>query len=238
MLTVARIAALSAALFLVATSAHAGPLGLSPGDEISSMTWDASFSNPGDGVVYDNGAGILTGDGRLLSVLLTPSGSIAQSNVDVAFGATFLTENQNTTLFPIIQSNAQLGSVAGPDFLIMENGVNVIFGNFIGNVFISGNINVVAPGAAVMTVQADLGFTGGDPTVLAALGGIGGAANVQILALATGFDPSLNLLAIDGNVFNSDFNLSLIQGTIDPLVTSPFVPEPSTAVLVGGGLLA
>lgn len=238
MLAFARVATLSVAVLVMTTNAHAGPLGLNPGDEISSMTWDASFSNPGDGVVYDSGSGILSGDGRLLSVLLTPSGAIAQNgNSDVAFGASFLTENQNATGFPILQTNAQLGGITGADFVIMENGVNVLFGNFVGNLFVSGNINVVAPGAAVMTVSAGVSFTGGDPNVLLALGGIGGAANVTILALATGFDPTLNTLALDGNVFNSDFNLSLVQGTIDPLITSPFVPEPSTAVLVGGGLL-
>lgn len=70
-----------------------------------------------------------------------------------------------------------------------------------------------------------------------ALGGIGGMANVVLGATIGDFTPGLPALAADGNIWNSNFTLSL-TGTLVPLAPAPFVPEPSTALLTGAGLLA
>jgi hypothetical protein len=69
-----------------------------------------------------------------------------------------------------------------------------------------------------------------------ALGGVGGQANLLLTASFSGFNPSLAALAFDGNIFNSNFNVSL-SGTLIPISPSPFVPEPTTALLLAGGLL-
>jgi hypothetical protein len=70
-----------------------------------------------------------------------------------------------------------------------------------------------------------------------ALGGAGvGQANLLLTAQLSDFNPTLSNLALDGNIYNSNFNLSL-SGTLIPLSPSPFVPEPGTALLLGTGLL-
>jgi hypothetical protein len=79
-------------------------------------------------------------------------------------------------------------------------------------------------------------ITGGDGQLVNALGGVGGQANLILTAGVFNFVPSLASLASDGNVYNSNFSVSL-SGTLKPLTPSAFVPEPGTALLMGAGLL-
>jgi hypothetical protein len=66
--------------------------------------------------------------------------------------------------------------------------------------------------------------------------GPSGQANLLIDGTIFDFNMPLDNLAKDGNVFNTSFTVSL-SGTLIPLNPSPFVPEPSTALLLGAGLL-
>ena len=81
-------------------------------------------------------------------------------------------------------------------------------------------------------------ITGGDAALVDALGGAGlGQANILLTASVFGFTPDVGTLLADNEIFNSDFAVSL-SGTLVPLTAAPFVPEPSTALLLGGGLIA
>ena len=57
------------------------------------------------------------------------------------------------------------------------------------------------------------------------------------LSSVPAFAPDVGTLLADNEIFNSDFAVSL-SGTLVPLTAAPFVPEPSTALLLGGGLIA
>ena len=63
-----------------------------------------------------------------------------------------------------------------------------------------------------------------------------GTGHVEVSIGAFNFVPQLNSLAADGNVINSNF-IAAFQGTIVPITSVPFVPEPGTALLMGGGLI-
>jgi hypothetical protein len=227
---------------LAAAPALAAPLGLSPGDEISSIAIDAlkTGGNPGDGGNYDSTTLVLDADGRATSVGLAVGGPLFQSDVTYHFDSSLLAQAVNLNL-PFVTGNADLGSpggsIAGPDFIIKEAGVNILWGNFSGLMRISGTINIADNSPQQLSALGLVKFTGGNVALLNALGGVGGMANIVLGATIGDFAPGLGALVADGNIWNSDFTLSL-TGTLTPLTTNPFVPEPSTALLTGGGLLA
>ncbi len=228
---------------LCAAPAQSAPLGLNQGDTVTSISIDAlkTGGGPGDGGFYDVNTSLYEADGRFTTVNTDVSGSIGQTDTDFSFSIEFISESLNILAFPIVESEAFLGSAASiiPDFIVTEGGLNVLFGNFVGNVRVSGEINV----NAIPTSMSAIGrvqFTGGATNLLAALGGIGGQANVTFSVTVSDFDPSLlNLIGnvvTDGQIFNSNYSSSFV-GSMTPLNAQPFVPEPSTALLLGGGLL-
>lgn len=223
---------------LVAVAAQAAPLGLSPGDLITSIEIDAlkDGGNPGDGAFYDFSTGLFDGQGRINSLQASPSGTLVQTNSTYTFSAAFLSQSL-TLSAPFANTEALLVSPGlQPDFVIQEGLSTVLFGNFIGDLVVSGEVNLNDPGPQNLSAIGRIQFTGGATNLLAALGGVGGQANVLLSATVGAFDPTLTTLAADGNVWNSDYSVSL-TGQLIPLNPAPFVPEPSTALLFGAGIL-
>jgi len=223
---------------LLAATAQAAPLGLSPGDLITSIEIDAlkSGGNPGDGAYYDIGTGLLDGFGRINSLQTNPSGTLVQSDATYTFSADFLSESL-TLSAPFANTTATLISPGlQPDFVVLEGLSTVLFGNFVGNLVVSGEINLNNPGPQNLSAIGRVQFTGGAANLLTALGGAGGQANVLLSVTVGDFDPDLTVLAADNEVWNSSFNVSL-TGQLIPLNPAPFVPEPSTALLFGAGIL-
>jgi hypothetical protein len=237
------LALLITGLVFIAAPAQGFPLGLSVGDEIESIEWDALQvgGGAGDGGHFDVATNIFDAEGRFTSVSLTTGPpAIPQSNVDLHFDLNFISETVTPLNFPEIDVSATLrsagGMLPGADVVVTENGNVVLTGDFVGNTTISGIIDITETGAVLTTVGV-ITITGGDPNLVAALGGAGvGQANVLLTALLDSFDPTLATLISDGQVWNSDFDVSM-TGTVIPLNASPFVPEPSTALLLGVGLI-
>jgi hypothetical protein len=230
-------ALLLTAAVLIASPGHAIPLGLSIGDEVTSIEWDAKQTN-GEGATFTVPDQMLI-DGSVNSVNIAGPSTIVQSNVDFLAQLQYQSEALNFVASPNIWVNVVLGSPgANPDVAIMENGVNILLGNFTSSVIVQGNLNVLDTDA-VLTGIGRITITGGDPNLVAALGGSGvGQANLLMTFSAFDFDPlPAVLLAPDNVLFNSNFTLSL-SGTLIPLSPEPFVPEPSTALLVAAGLIA
>jgi hypothetical protein len=233
MLAVARRAGGVALLLTVATftaaPGHAYPLGLSPGDVITSIEWDAI-----PGATFRVPTNLLNIDGGVNSVNIAGPSTIVQSNVTFTADLDFLSENLNIAP-PDVQVNAFFGSPGfNPDLVVKENGINILLGNFVGNVIAGGNMNL-AGGEAVFTAIGVI-IIGGDPDLVNALGGEG--SNVLLTGSMFGFDPlPADLVLPDNILFNSNFDMSM-SGTLIPFNASPFVPEPSTALLLGGGLVA
>lgn len=141
------LGALALALALAAPAA-ATPLGLTPGDTITSISIDAlkTGGNAGDGGAFDASTGILDADGRATTVALSVGGPLFQSNVTYHFDSSLVAQSLNLVNLPFITGNADLGSpggaIAGPDFIIKEGGVNILWGDFNGLMRISGTINI------------------------------------------------------------------------------------------------
>lgn len=236
-----RTLALCSAVLLLAASAQAIPLGLQVGDKIQQLEWDSDHSVSGDGGVWDLSQSLFHADGRVNSVQLSEGPSaptITPGNVDMRFDLTLNQQYVDLSGSPWIFANSTLpGAGLMPDFAVKESGVNILWGNFSAPVYLEGNLNVNDDNPQPLLGVGKITILGGDATLVTALGGTGGQANLLLTASFFGFDPPLAGLASDGNIFNSDFNVSL-SGTLIPINPSPFVPEPTTALLLGAGLLS
>ena len=241
MRNLSRTLMLCAAVLLLATSAQATPLGLNYDDVVTSLSWDAMKHVPGDGAEFDVSLAAKGGffaDGRLTSVTVAGPDTWDLANVDLHFDLDLVTQNLNIGNFPIVFGNGYLSGAAAvtPDFVVKENGLNLIWGNFTSLVRVGGEIDALDTSPQVLSGVGRVTILGGDGQLMNALGGAGGQANLLLTALLANFNPPLGGLALDGNIWNSDFNVSL-SGTLIPLNPSPFVPEPGTALLLGAGLL-
>jgi len=235
-----RTLVLCSAVLLLAASAQATPLGLQPGDKIQQFEWDALQSETGDGGMWDLSQSLFHADGRVNSVQLSEGPSaptITPANVDMRFDLTLLQQYVDLSGYPLVFANSTLpGAGLMPDFAVKENGVNILWGNFSAPVYLEGNLDVSDVSPQSLIGVGKITILGGDLNLVNALGGTGGQANLLLSASFFGFNPPLADLAIDGNIFNLDFNVSL-SGTLIPIKPSPFVPEPTTALLLGAGLV-
>jgi hypothetical protein len=189
-------------------------------------------------------------DGAIDSVTVNGGTPVTNplTNVDFQLLADFTVQN----IFPFggnqIFLVASFSPTGGTDFTITQTGEGTILeGNLTSTLFISGILDIMTmalntgPGAQALVLGANIAVTGGDPNLVAALGG--GGTNYAILEVTGGvfnFVPNatvlLNLPGGPYNMFDDNFTFAA-SGTITPLANSPFVPEPATALLLGSGLL-
>jgi hypothetical protein len=226
---------------LLSGAAGAAPLGLSTGDVITSIEWDALMSNAPQGGFYDDSTGLFNTDGRITSVDIVGPQTLGQSNVDFEFSLDFVSEFLDFSGFPpVVLSNITLqspgASLSGPDVIVRENSNIILFGNFSSLVSAAGSLNINNNQSEIVAIGR-ITVTGGNADLVNALGGAGiGQADILLAASIFNFSPDILTLLGDGILFNSNFGVDL-SGTLTPLNSAPFVPEPSTALLLGGGLI-
>lgn len=230
---------------LLAVPAQAGPFGLQNGDLLTLISVDSLFLN-GHQASYDKTSQILSGTGRPREFTVTRNASSVNLNTsfaDLDFSAkltsyfgNFINPPTNTLLNTIAIFGTS--GAAGPDVRITTGpglgNLVVLQGNFSGVFSVAGLIDTTQAGQT-LSVSTNLLITGGLPNIVA-LFGASGTGHVEVSLGAFNFVPSLNGLALDGNVINSNF-IAAFQGTIVPITSVAFVPEPGTALLTGIGLL-
>lgn len=228
----------------LSTTATATPLGLQPGDEVQSIEWDASQSIPGDGATFDPAVGPngqIHADGRITAVTIQGPTTNPVVDTDLRFDMGFISDQ----VFPGSGPNeigflAFFGSAVNvtSDVAITDNSGVILTGDFAGTVTIGGVVNKLAGtiNAPTLAVVGNINITGGNPNLVAALGGISAMAELQLSGDLSDFMPGLNVTVADNTAFN-DFFTFTADGIIRPLDPSPFVPEPSTALLFGFGML-
>ncbi len=225
---------------LLAAPAQAGPFGLQNGDLLTLISVDALFLN-GHQASYDSVSQILSGTGRPREFTVERPEGGGTVNLDTSF-ADLDFSAKLTSYFGSFISATKLNTIAtfgttgaaGPDVRITLGNLVVLQGNYSGVFSVAGLIDTSQPGQT-LSVSTNLLITGGLPNIVA-LFGPSGTGHVEVSLGAFNFVPSLNGLAADGNVINSDF-IAAFQGTIVPITSVAFVPEPGTALLTGIGLL-
>jgi hypothetical protein len=247
---------LLAAVLMVPASALATPLNLSPGDEVLFMDFDAFYQTelpagaPPDGGTHDKSTNDIGMDGRITGVTVEPGGvgdthslvSPTDFNVEFRLDATLSSQIVIPLTVNTLFVNATFVGKGGPiDWSVTQiTQGNVILNGILNTpLVVAGVINIVAP----VNVQIDqlisgsnLTITGGDPTLVAALGGNGNGAVLELRSVLFNFIPGLNAIGADANLFNDNFTFAA-SGTITPKVNAPFVPEPATAIMLGMGLV-
>jgi hypothetical protein len=240
------VALLMVSAALIDAPAHAAPFGLQVGDEVSSIEFDALQSVAGDGASWDVSQMLFHADGRITAVNLDAGGSLYPTNTDLTFDLGLAHHNVYMNLLHLqAYTNAYMPGYFNPNpsFSIADGSGVILNGTFVGNVFVDGNVDL-SNGAQSLSASGIIAIAGGDADLVNALGGIGANALLLLDQTLFGFTPALlNLLGVntvpptyDGNAWNSNFTVSL-TGTVAPFNPSPFVPEPSTALLVGAGML-
>lgn len=260
MLNAARVFAatlFTAALFslglLVAPSALATPLDLGAGDLVQSMQFDAFYQTepplggpPNGGTYTYLPTKDLAMDGRVTSVTVNP-GSITKGLVVPDLNVKFHLDARLSSFSfiplggPLFFANSTFISNGGGIDWFMTQGTlaNVILnGTFAAPLTISGVINIGTGALTVNTLLSgtNLSIVNGNPDLVAALGGTGANAILELKQAIFNFVPGLNVLGLDLNLFNSDFTFAA-SGQITPLANAPFVPEPGTALMLGAGLV-
>ena len=228
---------------LLAVPAQAGPFGLQNGDLLTLISVDSLFIN-GDQASYDSVSQILSGTGRPREFTVERPEGGGTVNLDTSFAdldfsakltsyfGNFINPPTNTLLNTIATFGTS--GAAGPDVRITLGNLVVLQGNYSGVFSVAGLIDTTQAGQT-LSVSTNLLITGGLPNIVA-LFGASGTGHVEVSLGAFNFVPSLNGLAVDGNVINSNF-IAAFQGTIVPITSVAFVPEPGTALLTGIGLL-
>lgn len=230
-----RTLCLCAVALLVAAPALAAPLGLNPGDEVTQLEW----SNDNTGGLYTTGSpGTVAIDGDIQSVTIAPATTTGLSGVSFSLDLDLFSQS----VIPLGGSNVLAvanfvgSSSITPDFAISDNTGVILFGNLTTQFVMSGFLNLAAIVNPTFDGAANIIITGGNPNLVDSLGGLGGTGKLTISGGISNFSPSLGALLADTNAFNSNFSFSG-TGIITPDATAPFVPEPSTALLLGGGML-
>ncbi|MGH0035053.1 MAG: PEP-CTERM sorting domain-containing protein [Myxococcota bacterium] len=234
-----RLALVSAALVSLPLAAVASPLGLQNGDLVSSLEWDALQSVPGDGGQFTT-TGVNTGDttmdGRITSVTIQGPTSNPISDTNFQLNATLSAVNlvPNFPAPGLTLASLTFTGVAGDDIVLTDGSGTILTaeldasGLLVGGVYdLSGTL----VDANAIANAVDITITGGDADLVNALGAAG-----KLDLDGTLFDFSPGIASILANLqIDENFSYSG-SGVIQPTAASPFVPEPSTALMVLLGL--
>lgn len=234
MFAVARTLSLAVAFALIASPALATPLGLNPGDVVEQLEW-ASVAG-GSFTTGSPGAANVSGD--IQSVTIQPAVTSLLS------GVTFTLDLDLASHFaiPIGGSFVAAGanfvgsSSVTPDFTISDNTGIILQGNLTTSLILANPSLNLLDANPTFVGGANIIITGGDSNLVAALGGVSATGEIQLTGGIYGFSPTLASLLGDLNAFNENFTFSG-DGIIVPDSSSPFAPEPSTALLLAGGML-
>jgi hypothetical protein len=204
-----------------------------------------TYDYPGTDGVAGGGPGDLAMDGRVTSVTVNP-GSITKGlvvpdlNVKFHLDATLASHSFIPLGGTLFLANSTFVSNGGLDWSMTQgNSANVILnGTFAAPLTISGVIDVNTGALTVNQLLSgtNLSISNGHADLVAALGGTGANAILDLKQAIFNFVPTLPVLGADLNLYNSDFTFAA-SGQITPLANAPFVPEPGTALLLGTGLI-
>ncbi|MCP5059190.1 MAG: PEP-CTERM sorting domain-containing protein [bacterium] len=240
---------LAAALLWLPSAAGASPLGLQVGDVISSLEWDAlqdiSGGPGGDGGSFTTtgtNTGDTTMDGRITSAALSagPSTSpILLSGVNFSLEASLSAVSIDPLGGTLFLVSTTFVGVTGDD-ITMTDGTGTILTAELASGFVMGGIYDLSGGLPDATAVANaIGITisGGDAALVAALGGMGGGATLNLDGTIFDFVPGMAAILADlpDPEIDEDFSYSG-TGTIQPSAPVAF-PEPGTMVLMGLGVL-
>ncbi len=228
---------------LLAFGAGATPLGLQVGDTIDTIEFDAKAVN-GDGATYTflgppDPKGRLHADGQFTSVDVEAGNPSFPDINQLPLNVTFTFDADLLNYQPLGGTAVNIfftrSSTTTPDVTVTQgNSLNVIL---TGNISVPGNLtftgDITNP---TLLAFGNFVITGGKPSLVNALGGLGGSAILSLVATADSFNPNLAILGADGNLVNSNFFVEL-SGTLTPNNASAFVPEPTTALMLGAGML-
>jgi hypothetical protein len=236
---------------LIAPAVLATPLDLAPGDEVQSIQFDAFYQTeqplggPPNGGSFTAPTGALDMDARVTSVTVNP-GSITKGlvvpdlNVKFQMDATLSSFSMIPLGGTLFFANAVFVGSGGIDWTMTQQTLaNVILnGTFAAPLTISGVIDLATGNLTVNTLLSGTNLTivKGNADLVAALGGTGANAILDLKQAIFNFVPGLNVLGADLNLFNSNFTFAA-SGQITPLANAPFVPEPATALMLGAGLV-
>jgi len=230
-------------LALLAGPAGATPLGLSPGDIVSVLEWDADRINvPGDGGSFTStgaNTGDTTMDGRITSVQIQGPTTNPLSGVNFQLNASL----SAVSILPLggtqVLASLTFVGVTGDDITITDGTGTILTaelaasGLTVGGVFDTSGA-LVDPTAVANAV--DISITGGDASLVAALGTMG---TLDLNGTLFDFLPGADVILAD-LVVNENFVYSG-SGTISPTAPAAF-PEPGASLLmalaVGGLALA
>jgi hypothetical protein len=125
------------------------------------------------------------------------------------------------------------GSAPGPAFWIEESGVPIVTGEIL-HAELWGNLDLTLPGnmAQPLFFFGQIDVSGGDAGLIDALNPL------ELQLQLSNFAPSLFNLALTGNLFAQSFAAAGSGTAYRVQVPSCFFcPEPSTAMMVGAGML-
>ena len=245
MRNLSRKLALCAAVLLLGASAQGTPLGLQIGDVVESIEWDAlqniSGGPGGDGGSFTStgtNTGDTTMDGRLTSVTVefASTSLVSDTNfvLEAALSAVSVLSLGGST---VLVSKTFVG-VAGHDITVTDGTGTILTAELAPTGFVVGGIYDLSGtliDATAVANAVDISVTGGDDMLVAALGGIGSGASLELDGTIFDFVPSMGTI-LENGVIDEDYTYSG-TGTIQPTEAAPFVPEPGTLMLMGLGLL-
>lgn len=230
----------SCAALSLSVAASATPLGLQVGDVVTSLEWDALKTVPGDGgdfTTTGTNTGDATVDGRITSVTLAGPTTNPLSGVDFVLNATL----SSVSITPNFLGNPNLilaaltfTGVSGDDIVLSDNTGTIltaeldVSGLIVGGVYDTSGSLV---DATAIANAVDIAITGGDTNLVNALGVAG---TLELDGTLFDFAPGIGTILADLQIDES-FTFSG-SGVIQPTNPSAFVPEPTTALLLGVGL--
>jgi len=240
---VLRLLPVAIVVALLSGPAEATPLGLNPGDIVSVLEWDADRINvPGDGGSFTTtgtNTGDTTMDGRITSVQIQGPTTNPLTGVNFQLNASL----SAVSIIPLggttVLASLTFVGVTGDDITITDGTGTILTaelaasGLTVGGVFDTSGA-LIDPTAVANAV--DIAITGGDASLVAALGTTG---TLDLNGTLFDFLPGADVILADFLV-NENFVYSG-SGTMSPTNPAAF-PEPGASLLMalalGGIVLA